>query len=334
SCGCGGSATTYSPTPMKLMIAIRSIKIVNIVEPDSEDVVVLDLEHGLKKKIIKEGDGWEMPLNGDEVEVHHVGSLLNGTRFDSSFDREMPFKFKLGLGRPKLELAILSQPDPRPYLVTFLQKKKKLKMETDLICTSCPQLEFGDLKELLDHNDLVHGGVAPEVEETKAEEVEVVALEAYVEEVEDRIGSDREGWQTPKDPDEVLVKYEARLEDGSLVTKSEEVEFIVKDDAFGENGREPASGNDCVVPPNATIQITLELVSWKIVSEVTTDKKVSKKILNDGEGYDRPNDGAVVQGDNEVPFEFKIDEGGSLFSVELHIFLHLFSFSKKWKNEH
>ncbi|GKE67829.1 FKBP-type peptidyl-prolyl cis-trans isomerase domain-containing protein, partial [Tanacetum coccineum] len=83
-------------------------------------------------------------------------------------------------------------------------------------------------------------------------------------------------------------------------------------------------GNDCVVPPNATIQITLELVSWKIVSEVTTDDKVSKKILNDGEGYDRPNDGAVVQvkligklqdgtvfvnkGDTEVPFEFKIDE--------------------------
>nr|GEZ00180.1 hypothetical protein [Tanacetum cinerariifolium] len=57
-------------------------------------------------------------------------------------------------------------------------------MENDLICTSILQLEFGDLKELLDHNDLVHGVVAPEVEETKAEEVEVVALEAYVEEVD------------------------------------------------------------------------------------------------------------------------------------------------------
>nr|GFB77111.1 hypothetical protein [Tanacetum cinerariifolium] len=57
-------------------------------------------------------------------------------------------------------------------------------MENDLICTSCPQLEFGDLIELLDHNDLVHGGVAPEANETKAKEVEVVALEAYVEEVD------------------------------------------------------------------------------------------------------------------------------------------------------
>lgn len=50
------------------------------------------------------------------------------------------------------------------------------------------------------------------------------------------------------------------------------------------------------MPPNTTIQITVELVSWKIVSEVTTDKKVLKKILKEGEGYDRPNDGAIVQG--------------------------------------
>ncbi|GKC87138.1 FKBP-type peptidyl-prolyl cis-trans isomerase domain-containing protein [Tanacetum coccineum] len=62
--------------------------------------------------------------------------------------------------------------------------------------------------------------------------------------------------------------------------------------AFADNGREPVSGNDCVVPSNATIQITLELVSWKIVSEVTTDNKVSKKILNEGEEYDCPNDGS------------------------------------------
>ncbi|GJS79756.1 peptidyl-prolyl cis-trans isomerase FKBP62-like protein [Tanacetum coccineum] len=149
-----------------------------------------------------------------------------------------------------------------------------------------------------------------------------------------------EGWQTPKDPDEVLgalfvhymslhypdyaVKYEAQLEDGSLVTKFGEVKFIGKDDAFAENDRELASGNECVVPSNATIQITLGLVSWKIVYEVTTDNKVSKKILNEGEGYERLNDGAVFQvklirkhqdgtifvnkEDNEVPFKFKIDE--------------------------
>ena len=66
-------------------------------------------------------------------------------------------------------------------------------------------------------------------------------------------------------------------------------------DAFGEMGR-PGSHDEGAVPPNATLLITLELVSWKAVSDITKDKKVLKKILKEGEGYERPNDGAVVQG--------------------------------------
>lgn len=66
-------------------------------------------------------------------------------------------------------------------------------------------------------------------------------------------------------------------------------------DGFGEKGK-PASGGEGAVPPNATLEITLELVSWKTVTEVTDDKKVIKKILKEGEGYERPNDGAVVKG--------------------------------------
>ena len=43
------------------------------------------------------------------------------------------------------------------------------------------------------------------------------------------------------------VKYEARLEDGSLVTKSEEVEFIVKDGIKCRFFKydSPASKNTC-----------------------------------------------------------------------------------------
>lgn len=65
-------------------------------------------------------------------------------------------------------------------------------------------------------------------------------------------------------------------------------------DGFGEKGKQ-ASGNETGVPANATLQITLELVSWNIVSNITTDKKVVKKILKEGEGYERPNEGAIVQ---------------------------------------
>ncbi|KAF4353616.1 hypothetical protein G4B88_031267 [Cannabis sativa] len=77
--------------------------------------------------------------------------------------------------------------------------------------------------------------------------------------------------------------------------KGEKVILTVKPQyGFGEKGK-PAAGGEGAVPPNATLQITLELISWKTVSEITDDKKVIKKVLTDGEGYERPNEGAVVK---------------------------------------
>lgn len=66
-------------------------------------------------------------------------------------------------------------------------------------------------------------------------------------------------------------------------------------DGFGEMGRQ-ASEAEGFVPPNATLNVDLELVSWKTVTEIGDDKKILKKILKEGEGYERPNDGAVVKG--------------------------------------
>lgn len=36
---------------------------------------------------------------GDTVSVHYVGTLTNGTRFDSSYDRGQPYPFVIGAGR-------------------------------------------------------------------------------------------------------------------------------------------------------------------------------------------------------------------------------------------
>lgn len=44
------------------------------------------------------GDGPEARA-GQMVSVHYTGTLINGSKFDSSHDRGQPFQFPLGAGR-------------------------------------------------------------------------------------------------------------------------------------------------------------------------------------------------------------------------------------------
>ena len=52
----------------------------------------------LKTEDLVVGTGAEAK-NGDTVSVNYVGTLDNGTKFDSSYDRNQPFSFLLGAGQ-------------------------------------------------------------------------------------------------------------------------------------------------------------------------------------------------------------------------------------------
>ena len=58
-------------------------------------VKVKPTETGLYYIETAEGTG-EKPVAGDKVKVHYHGTLLDGTKFDSSYDRGTPFEFTLG----------------------------------------------------------------------------------------------------------------------------------------------------------------------------------------------------------------------------------------------
>jgi cyclophilin family peptidyl-prolyl cis-trans isomerase len=54
---------------------------------------------GLVYVIEKKGDANKKPKKGDEVSTHYTGTLMNGTKFDSSLDRNQPLNFKHDVGQ-------------------------------------------------------------------------------------------------------------------------------------------------------------------------------------------------------------------------------------------
>ncbi|TFG35158.1 MAG: FKBP-type peptidyl-prolyl cis-trans isomerase [Parcubacteria group bacterium] len=80
--------------------------------------------NGMKVETLKQGSG-EESKNGDTVNVHYTGTLEDGTKFDSSVDRNQPFSFTLGAGQviKGWDLGVLGMK---------IGEKRKLTIPSDL----------------------------------------------------------------------------------------------------------------------------------------------------------------------------------------------------------
>ncbi|XP_058107370.1 70 kDa peptidyl-prolyl isomerase-like [Magnolia sinica] len=258
-------------------------------------------KQGLKKRILQQGDSWQTPFPGDHVQVHYSGRVDGGEALDSSRDGGIPFTFKLGSGE-----VIKGWDDG----IATMRKGERA------IFTIPPNLAYGEVgaPPLIPPNSML----VFDVELLSWNTVRDLSGDGGILK---KIIKEGEGWATPKEADEVLVKYEARLDDGTIVSKSDKgVEFHIRDGLLcpaishgvktmrkGEKAELSVkfsyvvkNGNKTIrsglqVPPNSNLTVDIELLSWKSVIDVAGDEKVVKKIIREGEGYDRPGEGSKVK---------------------------------------
>ncbi|XP_073396039.1 70 kDa peptidyl-prolyl isomerase isoform X2 [Physcomitrium patens] len=258
---------------------------------------------GVVKKLVRHGTdpSPETPLFGDEVTVHYTGSLPDGTVFDSTRDKE-PFTFKLGVGQ---------------VIRGWDKGVKTMRKGEQAIFTISPDYAYGK------------GGQPPAIPpDTKLTfDIELLSWCSVKDVTRDggvmkKVVREGKSWERPKEADEVKVKYEAKLVDGTVVSKSPEegLYFFIKDGlfcpamahavksmkkgegavltiqpeyGFGIKGRE-GMDSEGAVPPNATLIMDLEIMGWNSVEKVSDDDKVVKKITRQGESYEKPNDGTTA----------------------------------------
>ena len=87
---------------------------------NEEGAKMITTESGLQYIDTVVGDG-ESPKQGDKVVVHYTGKLEDGTKFDSSVDRNQPFEFIIGVGQVikgwDEALALMSKGEKRTLII-------------------------------------------------------------------------------------------------------------------------------------------------------------------------------------------------------------------------
>ncbi|MEO1635779.1 MAG: FKBP-type peptidyl-prolyl cis-trans isomerase [Cyanobacteria bacterium J06631_9] len=97
----GAANTPAAVTQTETLVAQSASDLMEDDAPEGDamaDENVVTTDSGLQYVVINEGDGAQ-PQSGQRVFVHYVGTLEDGTKFDSSRDRGRPFDFTVGQGQ-------------------------------------------------------------------------------------------------------------------------------------------------------------------------------------------------------------------------------------------
>ncbi len=273
-----------------------------------EDEVILDEDDfsqsgditgdgGVWKEIITKGEGWQRPENGDEVEMHYKGTLLDGVMFDSSYERA-PFVFKLGDGKVIRGWDVVAK---------TMAKGEKAKV------TLRPEYGYGKQ------------GSPPKIPSnaTLVFEMELVSWSSKRDVYGDGTVIKSEidtgdGWERPGKLAEVTCNVTTALSDGEkrgqVLNQSERVfalgtgavpevwDKVIQDMKKGARVQlicKPphvgGPGIDFIPEGTKCIEYELELVKWLKVEDIHNDGTLVKKVLREGDGWERPKDGSSVK---------------------------------------
>ncbi|MDR2580494.1 MAG: FKBP-type peptidyl-prolyl cis-trans isomerase [Fibromonadaceae bacterium] len=70
----------------------------SFLEKNKSEAGVISTESGLQYIVLTQGSG-KLAKEGDNLSVHYTGTFLDGTKFDSSVDRNLPLSVSLGTTR-------------------------------------------------------------------------------------------------------------------------------------------------------------------------------------------------------------------------------------------
>ena len=93
-----GQVTTPIAPPVETQANPQANPQVNPMTPNESEPQLVTTPSGLQYKDIVIGTG-AIPQSGQNVVVHYTGKLTDGTKFDSSLDRNQPFSFRIGAGQ-------------------------------------------------------------------------------------------------------------------------------------------------------------------------------------------------------------------------------------------